>query len=80
MSFLFCSWATNDQADDGVDTEEEEDKIKETKNYFLEKSRDVLEKSSVNHKEEENTDKNTVANGINESVDEISKKDFKTKD
>ena len=80
MSFLFCSWATNDEADDGVETEEEEDKIKETKNYFLEKSRDVLEKSSVNHKEEENTDKNTIANGINESVDEISKTDSKTSD
>lgn len=60
MSFLFCSWATNDESKKDVEAEEEDDELKESKNYFLEKSMDTIEKAG---EKEKTNSKTPVKNG-----------------
>ena len=68
MSFLFCSWATNDEGKKDAEIEEEDDQLKESKNYFLEKSLGTIEKPV---EKEKTINQTPVKNGDDLSKEEL---------
>ena len=67
MSFLFCSWAANDEEKNDVEAEEEDEVLNESKNYFLEKSKHTIEKPV---EKEKTVSKSPIKNG-NSNYEEL---------